>query len=74
VLSGDAWGLRSARGAAQGQVQKRIACRIISLVIAVCWRRISAVQNARAAPAQLLAALSQRLNQGLGIGAPFCRA
>ena len=51
-------------------VQNGITCRIISLVIAACCRRISAVQKPRAAPAQALAALSQRLIQGLDMELP----
>jgi hypothetical protein len=57
-------------GCVQAPVQKRIICRVISLIIAVCCRRISAVQKPRAAPAQALAALSQRLIQGLGMELP----
>jgi Terminase large subunit, endonuclease domain len=56
-------------GCAQAPAQKRTICRVISLISADC-RRISAVQKLRAAPAQALAALSQRLIQGLGMELP----
>ena len=52
-------------GGAQAPAQNRTICRVISLSIAVCCRRISAVQKPRTALAQALAALSQRLIQGL---------
>jgi hypothetical protein len=60
-------------GCVQAPVQKRTMCRVIPLIIAVCCRRISAVQKPRTAPAQALAALSQRLIQGLGMELPPMR-
>jgi hypothetical protein len=52
-------------GGIQAPIQKRIICSVISFIIAVCWRCISAAQKPRAAPAHEFAALSYRLNQGL---------
>jgi hypothetical protein len=57
-------------GNALAPLQKRTIWRVISLSIAVCCRRISAVQKLRTAPAQALAALSQRLIQGLDMKTP----
>jgi hypothetical protein len=47
--------------------EERVACPVISFSIAFCWRRISAVQKPRAAPAEALAALSHMLIQGFFI-------
>ena len=65
------FGLWPTIGAIRVLVQKSMVWRIISLAMAVCWRCSSAVQRPRMAPAQLLAALSQRLIQGLRIGTSF---
>lgn len=44
--------------------QNAMVWRVISSIMAVCARRNSAVATPRAAPAPLLAALSQKLIQG----------
>jgi hypothetical protein len=50
--------------AARSRVNERPA----SFITAFCWRRISAVQKPRAAPAALFAPLSHMLSQGFFIG------
>jgi heme-degrading monooxygenase HmoA len=57
-------GFRPSPGCDRAWVQKRSVWRIISSMIADCCRRSSAVQKPRAAPAQLLAALSHKLSHG----------
>jgi hypothetical protein len=65
------FGFWPAIGAIQVLTQKFMLWRTISFAMAVCWRCSSAVQRPRMAPAQLLAALSQRLIQGLCIEVSF---
>jgi hypothetical protein len=54
-------------GSFQASAQKRHICLVMSFIIAVCWRCISAVQKPRACPAALLMALSHMLMNGLVI-------
>jgi hypothetical protein len=65
--------LSPAIGAIRVLTQKSMVWRTISFAIAVRWRCSSAVQKPRTAPAQLLAALSHKLIQGLGIRIPSAR-